>query len=316
MDARHARAPAEMSIAAIRACGVRAADGVAPEHPGGVEVARVGELAGRPSGPRRAAGRPRRRGRARACVPACSAHGRPAAQPRRRRRSSRSRCSGRGCPRAPRGSRRRSGRALRASRSTVATTRPGVQKPHCTAPGLDERLLDAVQLAVRRRGPRRSSPRGRPPARRARGTRRRAAVEQHRAGAALALLAGVLRAREPEPLAQRVEQALAGPDVGLAPLAVDAERDLHAQAALQRARDEHAQRVAAVRGGAADVVDRARGRGDALREARRARRAARARARARARPSRTPPAARRARGRRRARASRRRSPSRSAARPS
>ena len=41
------------------------------------------------------------------------------------------------------------------------------------------------------------------------------AVEQHGAGAALALLARVLRARQPEPLAQRVEQALALPDVGL-----------------------------------------------------------------------------------------------------
>ena len=51
-----------------------------------------------------------------------------------RRGSSRSRCSGRGCRTAPRGSRRRSGAGLRSSRSTVATIRPGVQKPHWTAP--------------------------------------------------------------------------------------------------------------------------------------------------------------------------------------
>ena len=52
----------------------------------------------------------------------------------RRRGSSRSRCSGRGCRPAPRGSRARSAPGLRASRSWVATIRPGVQKPHCTAP--------------------------------------------------------------------------------------------------------------------------------------------------------------------------------------
>src|SRR5262249_55125065 len=54
------------------------------------------------------------------------------------------------------------------------------------------------------------------------------AVEEHRARAALALLAGVLRAREAEPLAQRVEEALALPDVGFRLAAVDAERDPHA----------------------------------------------------------------------------------------
>src|SRR5204862_5976571 len=53
------------------------------------------------------------------------------------------------------------------------------------------------------------------------------AVEQHRARAALALLARVLRAWQPEPLAEREEKALALPDVGLVLLAVDAKRDLH-----------------------------------------------------------------------------------------
>ena len=41
------------------------------------------------------------------------------------------------------------------------------------------------------------------------------AVEQHRARAALALLARVLRAGQAERVAQRRQQALAGPDVGL-----------------------------------------------------------------------------------------------------
>src|SRR5437868_1134466 len=53
------------------------------------------------------------------------------------------------------------------------------------------------------------------------------AVEQHPARAALALLARVLRARQPEPLAQRVEQALARPDFCLALVAVDPQLDPH-----------------------------------------------------------------------------------------
>ena len=40
------------------------------------------------------------------------------------------------------------------------------------------------------------------------------AVHQHRAGPALALLAGVLRAGKAEPLAQHVEQALSQPGLG------------------------------------------------------------------------------------------------------
>ena len=53
------------------------------------------------------------------------------------------------------------------------------------------------------------------------------AVEQHRAGAALALLARALGARQVEPLAQHEEQALGAVDVGLALLAVDAQLDPH-----------------------------------------------------------------------------------------
>jgi hypothetical protein len=52
-------------------------------------------------------------------------------------------------------------------------------------------------------------------------------VQQHGARAALALLAGVLRAREAEALAQREQQAFAFPEVGFAALAVDAERNPH-----------------------------------------------------------------------------------------
>ena len=51
-----------------------------------------------------------------------------------RRGSSRSPCSGTGCRPAPRGSPASDGDGLRASRSCVATIRPGVQNPHCTAP--------------------------------------------------------------------------------------------------------------------------------------------------------------------------------------
>ena len=93
---------------------------------------------------------------------------------------------------------------------------------------LDERLLHAVQpVAV-------GEPLDRDhvvPVRLRRQHEARAhehAVEQHRARAALALLARVLRARHVELLAQRVEQRLALPAVGLALDAVDAQRDPHA----------------------------------------------------------------------------------------
>ena len=53
------------------------------------------------------------------------------------------------------------------------------------------------------------------------------AVEQHRAGPALALLARSLGSDQVEPLAQHEEQALGAVDVGLARLAVDAQLDPH-----------------------------------------------------------------------------------------
>ena len=54
---------------------------------------------------------------------------------------------------------------------------------------------------------------------------RAAAVEQHGAGAALAVVAALLGAGEAEVLAQRVEQRGAGVELERARLAVDGERD-------------------------------------------------------------------------------------------
>ena len=94
---------------------------------------------------------------------------RPAAP---RRGSSRSRCSGRGSRPAPRGCRRRPGRRSRWSRSCTATTSPGVQNPHCTAPastkacctGCSRSPSASPSTVTHRRGPR--------PGRRRPGTRR------------------------------------------------------------------------------------------------------------------------------------------------
>ena len=133
----------------------------------------------------------------------------PRAAPRRaapRRGSSRSRCSGRGCRPAPRGSRRRRAPGRARSRSSVATIRPGRAEAALHGAGLDERLLhraaassagrealDGHHLAA-------LAP-GRPATRQ---LHTRHVVEVHRARAALALLAGVLRAGQAEPLAQHV----------------------------------------------------------------------------------------------------------------
>ena len=55
------------------------------------------------------------------------------------------------------------------------------------------------------------------------------AVEEDGARSALALLARVLRAGKLEPVAERREEALARPDVGLTGLAVDRQLDPHAR---------------------------------------------------------------------------------------
>ena len=93
---------------------------------------------------------------------------------------------------------------------------------------LEERLLHRVEILLRREplhggdlAPLRLS--GGDEAR-----TRRHAVEVHGAGSAFALLAGVLRAGQAHPLAQHVEQALAGPDVvDLVADAVDGGGDAH-----------------------------------------------------------------------------------------
>ena len=90
-------------------------------------------------------------------------------------------------------------------------------------------------------------------------------VEQDGARATFSLLTGVLRAGEPEPLAEHVEQALAAPHVGLVPVAVDRELDLHAARHLPSARvGKHAERVAPIGRGATDIVDRTRSSDHAL----------------------------------------------------
>ena len=119
----------------------------------------------------------------------------------------------------------------------------------------------------------------------------------------------------PEPLAERVEQALARPDLGLVLLAVDGQRDLHASTVRARVAVGRGARGAGTRpyprtssiGLAASATCSAKDSPSS---------SGAARAPAPARPSRRPPAARRARGRPTAPASRPRSPSRSAARPS
>jgi hypothetical protein len=105
----------------------------------------------------------------------------------------------------------------------------GRAEPALHGTGLRERLLHRVQLPV----PREPLDRDDVVAVGLRGENEtradELAVEQHRARAALALLARVLRARQAEPLAQREEQALALPELGLTLLAVDRQLDPHAR---------------------------------------------------------------------------------------
>ena len=93
-------------------------------------------------------------------------------------------------------------------------TRPGVQKPHCTAPASTNACCtsesapssaSASTVVISR-----PTARGRQHQARA----HQHAVDEHRARAALALLARVLRPGQAETLAQHVEQALADPGVG------------------------------------------------------------------------------------------------------
>ena len=90
--------------------------------------------------------------------------------------------------------------------SCAATIMPGMQNPHCTAPRFDERLLHRVELSV-----------GAEPFDRHDGLAialdgehearvHRAAVQQHRAGAAFAFGAAFLRAGEIQLIAKHLEQ--------------------------------------------------------------------------------------------------------------
>ena len=197
---------------------VRAAHGVPPEHPGGVQVARVRELAG-DLGDGVGAARGRRRvPDAGACGSRCSPLGRQvdgvedllvpgaAAEIPGERLADLVVATGRGRGAAGPPPRRRS---------------PGVQKPHCTAPASANASCTGCSVA----SPREPFDRDDVVAvRLCREDEARAdelAVEEHRARAALALLARVLRAGKVEAVAERRQQALAGPDVRLAPLAVD-----------------------------------------------------------------------------------------------
>ncbi len=116
---------------------------------------------------------------------------------------------------------------------------PGCAEPALHRAGLQEGLLDGVQLApVGQSLDRGDLPAGRLAGRDQAGADR-LAVEVDGAGAALALLAGVLGPGQGEPFAQQVQQALAGPDVvDLLRGAVDRGGHPH-QAALLRS--SHAQ---------------------------------------------------------------------------
>lgn len=157
------------------------------------------------------------------------------------------------------------GFGLRSSISSAATSSPGVQKPHWTAPAVDERLLHRGEFGALTGlrvlplgGPllgflkgRTAGTGGTPPVLGAllgevrqpldgddlpalhltggdQTRTHRQAVEPDGAGPALPLLAGVLRTRQTEPLPQHVQQALALPDVvGFLRTAVDREMNAH-----------------------------------------------------------------------------------------
>ena len=129
--------------------------------------------------------------------------------------SSRSRCTGTGCRPAPRGSPRRSGAGCASSRSCTGDDEAGRAEATLDRAGLDERLLHrvAARSAVGRGPPTVTHVAALGLAGGDQAGAHRRAVEVDRAGAALALLAGVLRAGQAEPLAQHVQQALARPHV-------------------------------------------------------------------------------------------------------
>ena len=153
-----------------------------------------------------------------------------------RSRCAGSRCSGTGCPRARGGSRSRRGARRSRGRPRPSSACPGVQIPHCAAPSVEERLPGAGRGAPGR--PSDSTVATRRPAACADGTRQlttACAVEQHRAGAALAFAAAFLGAGQREVLAQHVEQALHARARERAALAVDGEARPSRRGVLARA---------------------------------------------------------------------------------
>ncbi len=202
---------------------MRAADGPPPEHPRLVQVARVRELArdlrDRVGAPRGVVARPLR------SVRAATLNRPPPRGPHRG--SSGTRCSGRGCRRAPRGSRRRSGpgrgaggrprrRRTRECRSRTGP-RPSRRRRLCTrwsspSPARPSTVTTSCPsaCAASTRHEQTSSP------------SRSTEHEPHSPCSQAFFEPG-----SSQPVAQRREQALAGPGVGLARLAVDGELDPH-----------------------------------------------------------------------------------------
>ncbi len=210
---------------------VRAADGVAPEHPRGLEVARVRELAGdlrHGVGATRASSR-RGRGAASASrvlidrPPACTAS-RIFWYPVQRQRLPGERLADLVVRRIGHAAQEIGRGDDETRRAEAALHGAGIRE--CLLHGMERRLPaetldgdDLVPVRLRREDEARAH---------------ELAVEEHRARAALALLARVLRAGKLEPVAQRRQEALAGPDLGLARLAVDGQLDLSRETPLER----------------------------------------------------------------------------------
>ena len=190
-----------MSISTMRACACGLRTRVAPEHPGGVEVARVGELARdlRDASARRRAvadAAPAQRARRGVLIdPAASVHGvedllvAGAAAEVAGERLADLVVLGSGTRREQVGRRDDEARACRSrtARRRRRRTPParGAARPSAPSPSTVD---DLVPVRLRGEHEARAD---------------ELAVEEHRARAALALLAGVLRAGQPEPLAQR-----------------------------------------------------------------------------------------------------------------
>ena len=242
---------------------VRAADGVAPEHPGRVEVARVGELA---------RDLRHRVGAARA------GHGAPTSQRRASRRSSarppRARRRGSsGSPvqrqRFPESASRISsslGSGTRRRRSAAATTKPGVQNPHCTAPASANASCTGWSSPS---APSPSTVTTSWPSACAASTRHeqtsspsRSTEHEPHSPCSQAFFEPGSSSRS-RSVVRRLSPAQTSASRALA---VDASARSSREAPLERTPREHAERVAPVRGRAAHVVDRARRRGDLLRE--------------------------------------------------